>query len=323
MCRKCTDKDKVISGGGFSNTSTVSPFASMAPKSTTEPTDVSTKDLPQTSNEAFKSSGFGAFASSSASPFATANKSGNSSPFGATTGNALSSFASKPTSSTPAPSAFSGIGGATSSFSSSLNSGKSTFGGALGGSAFGSVLGGKPALSTFGGGGSITGLKQKAAPEFGAAETQADSDNEDDEDGDDNEDNEQRDEQSERRTSQPLLSTAGPPETGEENEISQWTGRAKMYAFVDQDGKKSWQERGKGPLKLNVTREGPNKARFVLRADGTHRLLLNAAITTHMKFGDSLGNAPKDGRLLFTAPTPTGDMGLLMLSVRTYLIPLA
>lgn len=312
-----TNRNKASSGGGFSNTSAVSPFASMASKSTTKPTEVSTKDLPQTSSEAFKSSGFGAFASSSASPFATASKSGSSSPFGATAGNALSSFASKPSSSTSAPSAFASVGGSTSSFSGGLNLGNSTFGGALGGSAFGSVLGGKPTLSTFGGGGSITGLKQKAAPEFGAAETQADSDNDDEEDGDDNKDNEQPDEQSERRASQPLLSATGPPETGEENEDTKWTGRAKLYAFVNHDGKKSWQERGKGPLKLNVTREGPHKARFVLRADGTHRLLLNAAITTHMKIGDASGNEPKDGRLLFNAPTATGEVDTLMLSVRT------
>lgn len=309
---------KIPAGSGFSNTSAVSPFASVAPKSSTNPTEASAKDAPQTSEQAFKSSGFGSFASSSVSPFA-AGKSGASSPFGAAASSKLSSFASRPTaSSTTTTSGFASLGGATSSLSSGLGPTKSAFGGALGGSAFGSVLGSKPALSTFGAGGSITGLTEKSTPTFGAAESKAESDDEGDDDGDDNENDDNRDEDDERRTGQPLLATTGPPETGEENEDAQWTGRAKLYAFVSsdgtRDGKKSWQERGKGPLKLNVTRDEPKKGRFVLRADGTHRLLLNVAIMKSMIIGDAEGNGPKDGRLVFAAPTASGEVETLMLS---------
>jgi Ran-binding protein 3 len=158
-------------------------------------------------------------------------------------------------------------------------------------------------------------LKEKTAPEFGAAETKAASDEEGDDDAGDDQEGEVGGNDSERRISQPLLSTAGPLETGEENEDAAWTGRAKLYTFVNQDGKKSWQERGVGPLKLNVTREEPSKARFVLRADGTHRLLLNVAVTGQLRFGDASGEEPSDGKLLFTAPTPTGEVESHMLRV--------
>ncbi|KAJ4291831.1 hypothetical protein N0V90_009727 [Kalmusia sp. IMI 367209] len=310
-------KTTIPPGSGFSNTSSISPFASVPPKSPVKSVAAPGKDLPQTSDQAFKSSGFGSFASSSVSPFAASNG-GTSSPFGATNNNKLSSFASKPATSTSTPSGFASLGSGTSSFgggtsstksifAGSTSSTKSAFGGSLGGSAFANVIGGKPALSTFGGGGIITGLNDSAAPEFGAAETKVASVDEDD-DGDDDQDGEEGDDESERRSSQQLLQSSGPPETGEENEDAVWAGRAKLYTLVGQAGSKSWQERGVGPLKLNVTREEPLKARFVLRADGTHRLLLNVAITSNMSIGDASGNEPKDGKLLFTAPTTTGEV---------------
>ncbi|KAL1598821.1 hypothetical protein SLS60_007963 [Paraconiothyrium brasiliense] len=314
-------KSTMPPGSAFSNTSAESPFAAMTPKSSAKPCEAPAKDLPQTSDSAFKSSGFGAFASSNASPFAAAGKPATSSPFGAATGNKLSSFASKSAASTSTSTGFAGLGGGTSSFVSASNMGKSTFSGSLGGSAFGSVIGGKPGLSTFGGGGSITGLKGKAAPEFGAAETKAASDEEGDDDTGDDQEGDEGGNEAERRSSQPLLSTAGPPETGEENEDAAWTGRAKLYTFVNHEGRKSWQERGVGPLKLNVTRQEPYKARFVLRADGTHRLLLNVAVTSQLRFGDPSGNEPKDGKLLFTAPTATGEIESHMLRVINGLLP--
>ncbi|KAJ4360391.1 uncharacterized protein N0V89_000953 [Didymosphaeria variabile] len=314
-------KSTIPPGSGFSNTSAASPFAAITPKSPAKPSEAHAENLPQTSESAFKSSGFGAFASSNASPFAAAGKPVTSSPFGAATGNKLSSFASKPAASTTTSTGFASLGGGTSSFASASNLGKSTFGGSLGGSAFGSVIGGKPGLSTFGGGGSITGLKEKAAPEFGAAEVKAASDEEGDDDTGDDQDGDEGGNEAERRSSQPLYSTAGPPETGEENEDAAWTGRAKLYTFVNHEGRKSWQERGVGPLKLNVTREEPYKARFVLRADGTHRLLLNVAVTSQLRFGDASGNEPKDGRLLFTAPTATGEIESHMLRVMNGPLP--
>jgi Ran-binding protein 3 len=65
-----------------------------------------------------------------------------------------------------------------------------------------------------------------------------------------------------------------------------------------------------------VTLEEPKKARFVLRADGTHRLLLNAAVTKKMIFGgDSQGDKPRDGRLLFNSPTADGELEMHLLKV--------
>jgi Ran-binding protein 3 len=80
---------------------------------------------------------------------------------------------------------------------------------------------------------------------------------------------------------------------------------------------RAWQERGVGTFKFNVTVDEPKKARFVLRADGTHRLLLNAAVTKQLIFGgDSGGEKPKDGRLLFNTPTADGQLEMHLLKVR-------
>jgi len=190
------------------------------------------------------------------------------------------------------------------------------FGGALGTSAFGNLTGGKPTLSTFGGGGTITGLKSTAVTAFGAAETKEASD---DEDGDDDDDKRQGDDEgddsTDRKTNQAVLQANGPPETGEENENAYWTGRGKLYTLGDKDGRKEWVERGVGPLKVNKTKDTPTRARFVLRADGTHRLLLNAAITSNMRIGDVSGKEPKDGKLLFATPTATGEVESHILKV--------
>lgn len=196
------------------------------------------------------------------------------------------------------------------------------FGGALGGSAFGSVGSTPNKLSSFASGtsASITGLTEKPTV-FGAPAQKskiASKEGEESEDGSEGDDNDESDESSdpERRPSQTLLQAQGPPETGEENEDAIWNGRAKLYTLAGEAGKKGWQERGTGPFKLNLSREPPTRARFVLRADGTHRLLLNAAVTSTMRFGDGEGEEPKDGKLLFTAPTASGEVESHLLKVR-------
>ena len=83
-----------------------------------------------------------------------------------------------------------------------------------------------------------------------------------------------------------------------------------------EDGNRGWKERGTGTFKFNVSAEEPKKARFVLRADGTHRLLLNAAVTQKLVFGgDSQGAKPKDGRVLFNSPTSDGEIEMHLLKV--------
>jgi len=86
--------------------------------------------------------------------------------------------------------------------------------------------------------------------------------------------------------------------------------RAKLYCFDDG----TWKERGFGNLKLNVSRlpsdEGEvpeqgaltesRKARFILRADGSHRLVLNTPFTAQTKLGgDANGEKPTGSVLLF------------------------
>jgi Ran-binding protein 3 len=293
----------------------------MSPKpQTSKTTEAAAEDLPKTSDSNFKNSAFGKLAQQ---PSAFSAAPGTSSPFGASSGK--SSWLSKPKPSAPA-----GIENKTPSIFGGSNTAKpSGFGGSLGAtpklfgptstSGTGGGFGGKG----FGQGTAITGLKKTEAKPFGSKEVASKSEkseNANDEEGGDKENGDKTEEHNgaDRRTSQPLLQPQGPPETGEENEDNVYVGRAKLYTFQDEAGKKSWQERGAGVLKLNMTREEPRKARFVLRADGTHRLLLNAALLATMPFGTGtkpLGKMPEDGRLYFQAPTASGEVESYILRV--------
>ncbi len=97
-------------------------------------------------------------------------------------------------------------------------------------------------------------------------------------------------------------------ETGEEDEEVVYACRAKLYNFAKvADNKKEWKERGLGNLKLNVTKpastdgdkDGPIKARFVMRAEGSHRVILNTPVRKELRFGDSNGGAPTGGIIHF------------------------
>lgn len=178
----------------------------------------------------------------------------------------------------------------------------------------------------------IKGLKSKQSA-FGTPADPEKSDESDDDGGDDDE-NVKESAEEEQKSSQPILSQQRKPslvaplmiqtnsnlahETGEEGEHTVWVGRAKLYTMSGEGSSKAWKERGVGNFKLNVTLEEPKKARFVLRADGTHRLLLNTAVTKQLVFGgDSTGAKPKDGRLLFNSPTLSGDLEMHLLKVRS------
>lgn len=133
-------------------------------------------------------------------------------------------------------------------------------------------------------------------------------------------------------------------ETGEENEQTVFSGRAKLYFFDN----KEWKERGVGVLKLNVpqhsaqsplgSQENPvdleaatqgdtsensiliddegedeeddnqppdtetskPKARFIMRADGSHRLIINSPLLSQFPFGeDAQGTRPSGAMLMF------------------------
>lgn len=112
-------------------------------------------------------------------------------------------------------------------------------------------------------------------------------------------------------------------ETGEENEETEYTCRAKLYNFVstnpsDAAAKKEWKERGLGTLRLNVQTsssteptetdleaggEGATgraaRARLVMRADGSHRVILNTPIKRELQFGTVTGEAPQGGYVYF------------------------
>ena len=77
-----------------------------------------------------------------------------------------------------------------------------------------------------------------------------------------------------------------PADTGEEGEDSVFTSsRAKLYGFEG-----SWKERGAGTFKLNVAMLSsddsdarPKKARFIMRAHQTFRILLNSPVLKKLK----------------------------------------
>ncbi|KAI8931271.1 hypothetical protein NX059_011616 [Plenodomus lindquistii] len=300
---------KIAPSSGFANTSAASPFAAMAAKPQAPKPSDTADSIPQTSDDKFKSSGFGSFASSTASPFGGfgSAKPNTSSPFGAASGSKLSSFAGSK-SPDSGSSGFGVLGG-----SSKPTLGGSTFGSATG---FASLASGPKGtgLSSFGGPtGSleIKGLTKKADKPFGAA---AIGEASDDEEG--NESGSDTNSKEERQSSQPLLSQQ-PHETGEEGESTVWTGRAKLYTMAGEGTEKAWQERGSGNFKFNITDDEPRKARFVLRADGTHRLLLNAAVTKNMIFGgNAQGEKPKDTRLLFSSPNSDGELEMHLLKLK-------
>ncbi|EDU44252.1 Ran-BP1 domain containing protein [Pyrenophora tritici-repentis] len=302
-------KTKIPPGSGFANFSASSPFAAMAAKPATSKPSEKPETLPQTSDDKFKSSGFGGFSTSTASPFGGfgSSKSGSNSPFGAGSGGKLSSFAGSTATSTSTGGGFGGLGSSgTSSF------GGATFGSSLGGG-FGGLGGSKTGTSFAAPGGNleIKGLKEKETP-FGAA---AIGEQSDDEDGDD-EDLEKGNDKEERQTSQPLLSQQ-PQETGEEGEETIWMGRARLYHMSGEGQNRAWKERGVGTFKFNITVDEPKKARFVLRAEGTHRLLLNASVTRNMVFGgDAKGEKPNDTRLLFNSPNPEGKLEMHLLKLK-------
>ncbi|EFJ15798.1 hypothetical protein SELMODRAFT_445374 [Selaginella moellendorffii] len=101
-----------------------------------------------------------------------------------------------------------------------------------------------------------------------------------------------------------------PVETGEENEKAAFSGDGILYEFVD----KSWKERGKGELKLNLS-EDLKKARLVMRSRGNLKLLLNASLFPDMRMSKMDGrsvtfacvnsaaaaaSAAKDGKAVLT-----------------------
>ncbi|KAF2748677.1 hypothetical protein M011DRAFT_466453 [Sporormia fimetaria CBS 119925] len=295
---------KIPPGSGFANVSAASPFASLSPKKQAPPPAKPAQDLPQTSDEKFKASGFGSFASSTVSPFGAVG-SKSPSPFAAASTGAKTS--GLPSAAAPA---------ASSGFGALGSSGKSVFGGTLGGGGFGSIGGNK--LSSFAKPGTttISGLSSKPARPFGASTADNEEDEEDDsgddksDAGGDNDDAEKSTQPQEKEKKSVFVPQD--VETGEENETTIYTARGKLYHFSE-----GWKERGAGVFKLNQSNESPKRSRFILRADGTHRLLLNCPVGKGLIFGgNAQGEEPRDGKILFNAPTSEGKLEVVLLKMK-------
>jgi Ran-binding protein 3 len=118
-------------------------------------------------------------------------------------------------------------------------------------------------------------------------------------------------------------------DTGEEGEEVHFSSRARLYFF---DG--AWKERGTGVFKLNIrTAEdentesteadpeaqvpsGKRKARLLMRADATHKVLLNSPVFKGMKFGAADGTEPT-GKLMHLQALENGKPLPLQIKVST------
>lgn len=88
-------------------------------------------------------------------------------------------------------------------------------------------------------------------------------------------------------------------ETGEENEEVVFNADSVLYEYID----RGWKERGKGEIKVNVSKPTKDKARLLMRARGNYRLILNASLFPDMK----LTSMDKKG-LTFTCMNSTGEV---------------
>ncbi|KAK6442263.1 hypothetical protein LTR95_001513 [Oleoguttula sp. CCFEE 5521] len=320
-------------GSGFANISSTSPFGALASS------DTATK--PQPLGSAFSSSAFGALSGSSTSGFGALGKATTESSSGSVFGSGAKSPLGESVQGENAKPELSSFGGAlgqksvfadtssapTNGFAfSSSGFGKvgqsSGFGAAASGSAFGG-LGGSGLTSFASSKPSTFASSSKPAKTFGAPTGEDDAAEEEDGTGDDDAgyksplstEDDQRDE---RFYAQEI-------ETGEEDEVTQYTTRAKLYNFVTlPDGsKKEWRERGLGALKLNVKRvpsedgdaEESSKVRLLMRADGSHRVVLNTPVNKDIKFGAPSGGPPTSGVMLFMG-TVEGGSGLEILQLK-------
>ncbi|TQV96646.1 nuclear protein export protein Yrb2 [Cordyceps javanica] len=287
------------------------------------------KDPPQTSASAFAASGFGKLAAGS-SPFAGLGGNAGSA-FGSAGKKSLTSFASTPKNTeaqplAPAPTlSFGGAASAASPFATGPSR-TNGFGSGLGGSGFASASGAKP-LSSFASGKPKPFQTQKSAKPFGAPDSDADDD-EEEENGEEEEGNsaaeKDRDASSEKEDDKSKVKLHKVDvDDGEAGEATILSVRAKMFVHEND----AWKERGAGMLKINAPKscvefddnnvvvpgsfdasgldeeEGDEATakvvRLLMRQDQTHRIILNTAIISAMKFQEK--TSLKSTSVLFTA----------------------
>jgi Ran-binding protein 3 len=310
---------------GFGNMSSASPFGALAgSKSSTE-----SKTNP---SDSFQQSGFASLAGKPMSGFGSLGAS--SSGLGSFASGAIDSKAGDKEDAKPL-STFGGALGQKSVFGAASAGGgsvfgsgssKGGFGSGFGGTGFGSLASAPGGLSSFASGrpAAASASKAKPAKPFGAPA-------DDDDDDDDNE----NDDDDETEGKEGLLTGSEEPDprffaqesvTGEEEEKTEFNNRAKLYFFGLHDGVKQWRERGSGVLRLNIKKSSPDEpdaqpqARLIMRADGSHRVVLNTIVKKELKFGDPQGGPPQGGSLLFMGTIPgvedgAGKLELLQIRV--------
>lgn len=304
----------------------------------TEPKTAMTEEKPESVNKeqpkiptsAFAASGFGKLASGM-SPFAGLGGAAAGSAFGAPAKAPLTSFASpskktEAQSLAPAPTlSFSSSAVKASPFATGL-SGTNGFGSGLGGRGFASASGAKP-LSSFASGKPKAFQTVKTAKPFGAPDSDAEED-EDEENGDEEEGNsvtdKDRDALSDKDDEKSKVKLHKVDvDDGEARETTLLSVRAKMFVHEND----AWKERGGGMLKINAPKscvefddknvvvpgsfdasgldeDDSNDAsgkvvRLLMRQDQTHRVILNTAIISAMKFQEK--TSLKSTSVLFTA----------------------
>ncbi|RAL11595.1 Ran-binding domain-containing protein [Aspergillus homomorphus CBS 101889] len=264
------EREKAPIPSAFANTSSVSPFASLGAASTK--TEGSSNPSPVKSSSAFAASSLAAFATSEQSPFGALGSSASSSVFKSPT----PSDAGKP--------AVTGFGAPTgASGVPSLGSGFASFSGGFGSAA---PSGG---LTSFASPTTPSAFGSSKSSAFGQPEEE-EKEEEADEAADAGPGEFEQDKTDERFFERPI-------ETGEENEKTYFSCKAKLFQFSN----KEWKERGIGTFKVNVRVtdgvEDKKAARMIMRADGVLRVMLNTPIFKGMTVGDASGQEPKSKQI--------------------------
>lgn len=95
--------------------------------------------------------------------------------------------------------------------------------------------------------------------------------------------------------------------TGEENEVNIVDVNCKLFAFVNSN----WEERGRGSLRLNDSKNEHECSRVVFRTSGNLRLLLNTKVWAGM-----VAERPSQKSLRLTAMDNTGKIKIFLLMAR-------
>ncbi|KAI9892289.1 MAG: hypothetical protein M1814_001748 [Vezdaea aestivalis] len=273
--------------GGFGNTAALSPFTtgSKSPNKASDDKD----DQTESSKAAFAASGFGALASSAASPFgsfggASAGLTSFAKAGGASKTKGASGLENGASKLTEPLSSFASGFKAGPLFGGSGSSGFGSLGGKLG-SGFGQPLG---SLRGFGTPGvTKTEIAEKSnARAFGAPEEEDTEESENDSGDETTEIKEDGAGKSEKKTKQDYRFKLQEVDTGEDGEETVFSCRAKLFV-IDRETK-GWKERGVGSLKVNAPGytsifQEPSKPRIIMRSDGVMKVLLNAPLSKEMK----------------------------------------